>query len=452
MKVLPLVLVFLAFILVKIPSIGPKISDENYLWYSAKLLADGILPYKDFFFASPPLQIGIQALLFKTIGFNIWAFKFLPIIYSIISAFFIYLSLKSSGQVKALLGVVLFLFSFVVLTTTDHDSGVHLLTMLLFASFYFSDKKPMLAGILGGLSCLVRLYALPAVLAIIVFYLFTNKTKFIKFATGFVFSFVLPMAALFLVPNFGKDIIFYHLLKTEGISKVNILSFFVRWDWLILLGFLSFIFLEKKRLSLPFLIVIFQGLFYIIFADIYYLYFIVLIPFLAIIAMQGVLTLTTKTKIDTNFAVAMVIIIAIYNSLFYLNLHAKTSRIEQLPQITSFIQNNSGKSDKIYGAYEITPLIALVAKRQILDNLVDTNAKIFLTKTVNLDERLKVLDGRVKFIITLEVVNLATGEVLRIDPIGHYEFLQGKCKIAKDYPIAKDYNYNKIVIWDCSRK
>lgn len=466
-----LALVIILFILIKLPSIGPKISDENYLWYSAKLLSEGVIPYKDFLFASPPLQIIIQSFLIKLIGFHLEVFKFLPILYSAITSFFVYLYLKDRGWVTAFLATALYLFSFLVLTTTDHDTGVHLLTMLVFLSFYFSSLliagpatgfpppsvtrslTAFLAGALGGLAVLTRLYALPAVLAILVFLFLTKNRQYINFAAGFILTFVLPMIILgIFLPHFWQDIIGYHLLKSEGIVKSHILAFFVRWDWFLLLGTAVYFWVEKKRISLIAVILVFQALFYLIFADIYYLYLVVIAPFLAIFAAGGAVQLFKTKRWDINLLFVGVIVLSSYNAFNYLKDHSQTSRITQLNEITDFVKNNSNPEDRIYGSYAVTPLVALTADRTILNNFVDTNAKTFRTGTADVKNRINEISGKVKFFITLTVVDPRNREILRIDPESHEDFIRNECRPAKSFELPKDYDYNMIIIWDCILK
>ena len=153
--------VILLFLIINISQIGFKFSDENIYFYMGKLILQGQLPYQDFFFASPPLQIIIIAGFLTLFGSKIILLKLLPIFASIISSIFIFIILKKRfSSLHGLLASTLYLFSFVVLTTTDHSTGIHLATMFLVIGCYLIyEKKYFLAGILVSLSLLTRLYS-----------------------------------------------------------------------------------------------------------------------------------------------------------------------------------------------------------------------------------------------------------------------------------------------------
>ena len=64
---------FLAITLRGLSTIQP--GDENVYYYMGRLVSEGKMPYRDFFFAHPPLQIYLIALVYKAFGFSIAALK-----------------------------------------------------------------------------------------------------------------------------------------------------------------------------------------------------------------------------------------------------------------------------------------------------------------------------------------------------------------------------------------
>ena len=96
-------------------------SDENVYFYMGKVISDGGVPYKDFFYAHPPLHIYILAFLIKLFGVNIAALKFFSLFAIVVSAFFLYKSsmkimhrddseYDSNSVYISLVAVILFLF------------------------------------------------------------------------------------------------------------------------------------------------------------------------------------------------------------------------------------------------------------------------------------------------------------------------------------------------------
>src|SRR3989338_10215315 len=70
--------------------ITPQPGDEDVYYYMGKMISEGKIPYRDFFFAHPPLHIYLTALVYKVFGFNIIILKSMPFISTLVSAFFIF--------------------------------------------------------------------------------------------------------------------------------------------------------------------------------------------------------------------------------------------------------------------------------------------------------------------------------------------------------------------------
>ena len=75
--------------------ITPQPGDENVYYYMGKLVSEGKVPYRDFFYAHPPLHIYLIALIYKVFGFNIIILKLLPLIAILVSAKFIFCIAKN---------------------------------------------------------------------------------------------------------------------------------------------------------------------------------------------------------------------------------------------------------------------------------------------------------------------------------------------------------------------
>ena len=116
--------------------------DENVYYYMAKLIAEGKVPYKDFFYAHPPLHIYILALVYKVFGFNLIALKTVPLISSLITSFFVFKIAKEKfGDYEALVASALFLFSYAVMFNSVFSFGIMTATMFLTIGFYFLAVK-----------------------------------------------------------------------------------------------------------------------------------------------------------------------------------------------------------------------------------------------------------------------------------------------------------------------
>jgi len=287
-----------------------------------------------------------------------------------------------------------------------------------------------------------------------IFLLIKNRKTFLKFILGVIIIFV-PINLLLILlfkENYLNSVFLYHLLKSEGISKLIIFKFFLRWDFiLIFLSAFALTFKNKKKILFPLIVAGVILLFYIAYADIYYLYLGLLIPFLAIIGGYSLYKLTKK--IPQKFLFILIIfllgIIIIHNSSFYIKDHSSTAKIDFIYDIVEYVQENSEINDKIYGDFEIAPLVALMSKRKIINNYVDTNEKTFISGLYNIQERTNTIRGNVKFILMKALLD-QEGKILHMNGIIEQSFLLEECNLTKTYSINADYSDNTILVFDCS--
>ena len=61
--------------------------DENVYFYMAKSVSEGLVPYKDFFYAHPPLHVVALAALIKVFGLNFIILKTATLLACLTSAF-----------------------------------------------------------------------------------------------------------------------------------------------------------------------------------------------------------------------------------------------------------------------------------------------------------------------------------------------------------------------------
>ncbi len=350
-----------------------------------------------------------------------------------------------------------------ILTTSDYFSGIHLTVFLCLLSIYLlvAKNKPVWSGIVSVLALLVRFYAAPIVLALIIFILF-DKNKHQHF-----WGFILSSGALFIGVNlvlylifkqsYFQDVIIYHLLKFEELDKMRVFNFFLRWDWLLLIwAGLSILIVRQKEMLLPLLAAAFGGIFLYFFKDIYYLYFNLILPFLAVLAGLSLGEMLKAWASPKSFYPALVLIsvflllLSGYNTFYYLQNHAKAARIGYLQDLNRFILENSGPKDKIYGSFEIAPLVAALTKRPLANNFIDTNDKTFSTGLFDLNQREKILkQEKVKFILTKVLVG-QNGNLLELGRYISFNFLKSNCRVVKKYPIYKDYYSNLMLVWKCN--
>jgi len=247
--------ILLTFFILKIIEMQFKFSDGYTYMYMGKLILDGLLPYKDFFFASPPLQIYISALGKFIIGNKILLLKTIPIFATLGSSFFIFKFMKKNfGDWQGITASALYLFSFLVLLTTDYFTGIHLTTFFILASVYFIDTdRPVIAGIFASLAMLTRLYAPFPIAGMGLYLLIFKKKQFWKF-TATALGIFIVVGIIFEIISQGAylgQIFFFrlNLISGIGLPKFSVFKFFILGDLILVLGSILWIFLTRKKIN-----------------------------------------------------------------------------------------------------------------------------------------------------------------------------------------------------------
>ena len=382
---------------------GP--GDENVYFYMAKAASQGQMPYKDFFYAHPPLHIFILSILIRIFGINFFILKSAGLLFILIASFFLYkLSLElfqnkfndKYANSISIIAVILFLFSFTTLFTATFSVGVEMSVALMMISFYLIfTKKYLVGGIFAGLAGLTRLYALVPLFALFAF-IFIKKLQekklkdFLSMFLGFFIIFGTSMILLTAIygHNFIDPVIKYHFLKPAlpG-QKSSVYENAIKENWILFAISLLFLFAQnKKRMQLFLFVVILYLLFLIILSFNVEFYFILLFPFLALVGAYSLVNLISRIKIKyVKYFIALLITL-----IFLWNTTADTTFLEKIgflnfsslePMVSKISATNSNQ--QIFGDASIAPLVALKSNRNLALNYIDTNEKTFTSGLTN---------------------------------------------------------------------
>jgi len=450
------ILIVVAFILVRITNLNYSISDENTSFYIAKLMSEGKIVYKDIFYAHPPLQIYLFAMLYKIFGFNFLLLKITPLIFIIISGLFIFKIMQRHSNISALIAVLLLLFSYDSLRFNTYAMGINLTAMFLIISVYFLfEKKYLLSGIFSGLAGITGLYSLIPIAAIFVYLFFKDKRNFLFFLIGF--SLIFLLVNLIFIILYGNDYIApvykFHLLKPKGDSTIMpLISRIIKTNPLLFI--LPFVyFLAKKKLNLIVYISIVHFLFLILFQKTFGYYFMLLFPFLAIIAAYSITK--TRLKMNKSIIIAITILLIVLSSIISSIKFIKYDfqNFNNADEIAEFIAANSDKDETIFGDDSTTPLIALLSKRKIALDFADANSLRFRSGIDDLNELIRNLKkSENRFIIVYQVnFGKITGTygLAYIDEF--FDYVKDECKLSKTFKEPWQ-NYEKIFsVYDCKK-
>lgn len=375
----PIVFLITIFLLIKIQSLGIRASDTSIYFYTAKELLSGKALYRDIFFTNFPVVPYIAAFYYLMSGGNLLFYFFTATIEVIITgALIYYLTLKKTSSIlSSTLAASLYLFSFLILATSDHQSGVFLAGLLSITSYiFFTHKKLLLAGCFAALALLTKAYTLPFALSLLFIIIIHHGKYTYKFIIGGVTT-----ALIVLLPTIisgpitmWHNVFEYSLTRSQGISKLEIMWFTIQHDFPHFLLLLISILRIKKYLFYG-VFAIFSVLFLIAYKDIYYLYLAVTIPFLCLFFGETINELIKKYSLSPMMVPTILIFFIGYNLISYLGGYNRLQVLFQLPEMLQLIQTEKPKA--LYGVNGITPALAYLSNIPLLNDIVDTNDNIF---------------------------------------------------------------------------
>ena len=442
-------IIFLLIVHKGLASVQP--GDENVYYYMAKLIGEGKVPYKDFFYAHPPLQIYILALVYGIAGFNVLLLKMVPLISALITAYFIFkISQAKFGYHEGVLALILFLFSYGVMFNSVFSFGIMTATMFLVIGFYFSSVKDnyIIAGIFFGLAGLTRLLALIPIAVFLAAALLSNRKSFIKLLSSFlaVFLFVNLLIIAVAGSQYIDSVYRYHFLKAPSIGS-NFSEYFdiLKLNWILFASAALLIFAkERKKVVIFALMAVVYLAAILLLKRLFGFYFIAAFPFLAIVGGYSLANVYRNVhfgkKLKVLFAIAFALI-------FIWNLTSDTTFLWKVGyigfdrgnDIVGFVSSNSAPHSMIFGDDSAAPLVALMTGRSIAHEVVDTNNQVFASGLVNLKSTLdRIKDENVLFIARSNQGISAFPEVT--------EFLNNDCQFLSQF---HDKNEGDYLVYRC---
>ncbi len=424
--------------------------DENVYFYMAKSVAEGQVPYRDFFYAHPPVHLLILAGITKIFGLNFIVLKSAELLALLIASFFLYktaiflfrnkLNIQNADSISAL-ALILFLSSFEILLRGTFAMGVNFALMFLMISFYFIfTERYFIGGLFAGLAGMTRFYALPPLIAVFLFVFMKDvlekKIKnFFIMVLGFLLAFGLPFAFLYLLfdHKFIDPVITYHFLKPKlPNQRMIVYKAAMYQNWPVFLAFLSSLFIKKKKILRLFYLVILAQIGFILLLNVpVEFYFSIAFPFMAIIGGFAILEIFNKLNFSKYFKYLMMALIC---AVFLWNFAADIIFLEKagfqelapLPEMTNVLLK-SEPNKLIFGDDSIVPLLALKSNRKIAMNFIDSNGMRFTTGLVFFDFFSDQLNNE-----DLSYIVLRKGKgIYQIEQFRQYA--EKRCKLENQY-------------------
>jgi len=453
-KTIILLLIPLAFfLLIKISNLGLRLSDTNIYFSTVDQIFQGKLLYRDIFFSNFPVFTYVASIYYLLAGKNIELFYVSSIIEATIIAILIYYIIykKTKDSIVSLVSSNLYIFSFIVLATSDHQTGVFTASLFAVLGYLFLQRNRLfLSGAFVALSFFTKAYFIPIATAFFVF-LITEKDfkRIFNFSVSFIATgIIVILPFLLLAPNnFFGDIFGFSLTRPSGLLKSNIAWFFITKDFLLFI-LLIFNLLNFKKNSFFAFISIFSLVLFFGFQDIYYLYLNFIVPFLCLSFYEFYYFLNKTLKLQKHVIPSLVFIILIINLYTYFLSFRDLQKINNLNQIVKTIQKE--KPSFLYGVDDITPALLYITKIPPLEGVIDAHEYFFTKKVYDKNYLTKKAVEKKTIIIThgafYPELNI---EEKIIDGIFDKNLLLQKCNIIKSFPVKSEGITNRINLFKC---
>lgn len=354
----------------------PTFSDENFYFNVAKNLVEGLLPYKDFFFAHPPLQILLLASLFKIFGAFFMTGKIFTLLTSSLCILMVYLISKNLYDEKTgfVAAVIFSIFpAFISFSLIGYGMWESLLFFLI--SFYLVLKNKVFKSSLFFVAAIFTRYIALLYLPFLLLTIHLKKGKishFLKFFISISSPIFLSLLAIFKGFYFQQTFE-YHLTSKLGVKDANPMQYwsigFFTFFLAIFTIFISFrekdrklLFLSLTALTTDLVILLFFNLFF-------YHYFLISLPLYAICTARS---FNISRDFLIRFSLLTIVLLSLISNSktidFYLNPHhSKTFKIFE-----SLIKNETEEDEKIFGEPVITNYLSFITGRKISGNFFDS--------------------------------------------------------------------------------
>jgi hypothetical protein len=219
-------LVLATFALLKLPGLHASWTDDNIYFHMAVRLAGGEWPYRDFFFAHPPVHLLVPAAVFGLAGFSVGLAKAIPVVAQGLAGFLLWRALRPSSRVLALAALTLHLLAYQVLMGSSDMDGENIATALLMAGLLAAaTARPALAGALAGLAAGTVLYAAAGVLALGAACALRGRRAAARFAAGLAASVAVVFGGAWAIggERFLSGVFGFHAAKAPRAGRAAVL-------------------------------------------------------------------------------------------------------------------------------------------------------------------------------------------------------------------------------------
>lgn len=208
------------FLVLKTYTVWPTVTDDWIYAYMARRVGEGAWPYRDFFFAHPPLHLLALTAALKLFGFTLAGVRIAPALATALTGFFLHrIARRLAGRTAGVIALFAFLFALDVLRSSTHITGVNLSLLLVTVGGWLLLRRQWIgAGLAFAGGGLTALYVLPLVAVAVALRFLRERRGALVAAVTFAVAWF-GVQALVAAPAPGayvRQVYTYHQLKQEN--------------------------------------------------------------------------------------------------------------------------------------------------------------------------------------------------------------------------------------------
>ena len=376
------ILILLCFVVVRSFYSVPTFSDENIYINMAKAVNNGLVPYHDFFYAHPPLQLYLFQPVLSVFGENFFAVKAFMTLISSLCALFVFLIVRRMfGEKAAVAALVLFiLFPGFIIFSNQATGMLEALSFFLAGFYLLLRKNTFLSSIFFCLAIFTR-YLYILMIPMILLFIWEFDRGLMKRLVAYLAADVAIIASFFVAifgPAMLRDTVIYHFQANISvkagiamwISQYLVFGFFTIFISAICIAYGVW---KKDRLILLLAAypLAYDLLVLLIFKAVIYHYFLASVAFI-FIAAGGV---ASKSGNLMRISIAIIALTALVTNAQGILLYSMPSQNQAFTELANYARENVSSGEFIFGEPRTTDYVSFATGARIAGNNFDTDSK-----------------------------------------------------------------------------
>lgn len=361
------------------PTTIPRPSDENIYFFMARDVLRGSVPYRDFFFAHPPVMLLVIATSFMLFGttWQVGTAVATVVNVSLLMVCF-HLGRRQFGARAGLLACAVLLSSPLFLASAETSGNALALLFAMAALERHLARRPVAAGLLCGIAVLTKLFAV-VTFPVILFDLRFRRGAAIRFLLPFL-AVTVPVAIVLAAISGPHEMltqtVLFHMKKEPFPLAVRgrVLWDFLRLNALAVVAALPSL-IDRKRqrlgalpgfLALVIILILVQRRIFL-----QYLLF-PLIP-LAVFAGASLDRWISRGRGATALVVTVLVAAFLWNAPHYMAVRSDHPFGRVLIEYAQHARAHSNPDERVFGHAIAAPTLAFLSDRRISGDEIDTN-------------------------------------------------------------------------------